>query len=104
MHSMKSLDACLHHERLMKIERQPIHDASSSHATWLNHDAPSTIKWMRLNGVDLHQDILFGSSIKDQSSDQIVTTNFRLLILPLVHSVKHSWMLLSIEPFGYLNP
>ena len=68
MHPIVSLDVWQQLEHLMKIERESLHNASSSRVKWLNHDDISTIERMPLNGVDSHPRISSRLLIKDQSS------------------------------------
>ena len=90
MHPMDYLDAWLHLQHSMKLKQQPLCDASSSHAMWVNHDTPSMIGWMQINYIDLHPSVSSLPLIKDQSSDWTVMPNFCLFILPLFDDVKHS--------------
>ena len=76
--------------QLMKIEQLSFRNTSFSHMTWPNHDAPSMIRWMGLNIVDLYHGISFGLLINYQKSNRIAMSNFCLFILPLFDGVIHS--------------
>ena len=76
------LDAWRHLRHSMKIKWHTLRDASS-HVTWRNMSAPSSIERIGLNDDDLHHSVSSKPLIEDQSPNPTKKPNFASLCGPL---------------------
>ena len=76
-----SLGAWRHLKRRFLIEQTRSRDDSSYCATWRNQGAPSLIKRMRLNGIDLHSSVSSKPLIEDKEPNLTAIPNFAYTLI-----------------------